>query len=187
MKKLLLLLLLIPLVSFGQLEIEKPEGWFDKSPKTLDENVKKIFTKKIADILKVDSNKKEAIPLKIFTKYDGNNYGVSPTINVVLLKNINNYNLEDINNASKNSGDAMTKAGLLNYDIKYSKFTLVDNKRAVETYINFNIPNFKTKIRNKTYMFFINEMYYIQMSFMDTQDDNCENIFKKVLNSVKTN
>lgn len=185
MKK-LILLLFIPFFCFSQLQIEKPDGWIDKSPKTLDENVKKIFTKKIADILKADSNKKEAVPLKIFTKYDGNNYKVSPTINVILIKNINNYNLEDINNANKNSGDAMTKAGLLNYDVKYSKFTLIDDKRAVETYINFNLPNIKTTIRNKTYIFFINEMYYIQMSFIDTQEDNCENIFKKVLSSVKT-
>ena len=106
MKKLLLLLLFIPLVSFGQeqavkFKIDKPIGWVDNTSYYKDNTAKKT---NLQTLLKDGTNKEILIEsitdpsLYVFTKYnleEVSNTDFIPSINVVLSTDTN-WELKDM-------------------------------------------------------------------------------------------
>ena len=191
MKKLILLLLFIPLVSFGQLEIEKPEGWMENSPRLLLKLAEENFNKKQYNLLKSDKEDKEAIPYKYFTKYnikETQSNKLIPSIFVAFVKNINQYDIQEIKKSMSkpDAEEFYKKMGYVNYKLNYSKITYINkdyNLKAVEVSKTYDF--FDISVQNLSYYFIYNERLFIQITFIDSSKDNCEEVFKKVLKSIK--
>ena len=163
MKKLILLLLFIPLVSFGQLEIEKPEGWFDNNTdNAVTENLKKISKNnpkvQVADVIDDWNNKVDKV-LFFYTKYDlSKHYGVSPTINVTLIKNIYDKSLEDLASEGQNVMEELKKIGMEEVSLeKIGYINLNSGIKAVEFKSSFKIPGFSEKVNSSIYSYLISK------------------------------
>ena len=191
MKKILLILLFIPLVSFGQLQIEKPDGWIENSPRLLLKLSEENFNKEQYNLIKSDKEDKEAIPYKYFTKYDikeAKPNKLIPSVFVLFAKNIYQYDIEGIKKSISQPEveEFYKKVGYVNYKLNYSKITYINkdyNLKAVEVSRTYDV--FDKSVRNLSYYFMYNESLFIQMTFIDNSKDNCEEVFKELLKSIK--
>ena len=107
------LLLLISFSSFGQINIEKPSGWVDlNSENSIAENLKRAQLGNYEDLLN-DMEIKQSTVLYMFTKYDIKTYaGISPTINAMLLRNINGFSLKDMSNQGELMMQQLRNSGM---------------------------------------------------------------------------
>lgn len=187
MKKLLPILLLIPLVSFGQLEIEKPEGWFLQGKnEAVYNNLKKIYSKNkpLAKEL-IDDIEKRGTVLYAYSKYDLKTHkGLSPTINVAIGRH-NKLDLEGLKKHTKEKLTKDLKKATINFSFKYIKDIKIKNNNAFVMHSTFNLPNYKGNVRSWSYMYINEDNLFYQISFSDLESDKCDDLFKEIINSIK--
>ena len=168
------------------INIEKPEGWFDMNTRNvIGENIKRIEMRGITDKMLSEINADSV--LYFFTKYDlsKGTRRVSPSINVSLRKNNDGYTLEDIIDQGELMPEVSKSMGLEEYSLKGNDYVYLSNgKKSVEQKSTFKLPNRAEKITSTTYFFFISDKWYIQLSFSGIDDDNCDDIFKEVLENL---
>jgi hypothetical protein len=189
MKKILIIyFLLSSLISFGQFYIKKPLNWYDNSSnEQLYENiVNVILNEKKSNILINDVELKKGKIIKAFSKYDvAKSKGLSPSITVTVVKNVYHYNISTLRKNSENNLINELKKYAQNVILKKSEKLVLDGKQGFFIHSTFKLPNFSQNIRSWVYFFFLTDDYFIQISFSDFDNDNCEIIYKKVLNSIK--
>ena len=196
MKKILILLLFIPLISFGQItdisieiaNIEKPKGWFDNNTdNAVVENLKKISNNSQKMQVAIDdwNNKVDKI-LFFYTKYElSKHYGVSPTINVSLIKNIYNKTLEDLVSDGELMMDQLKNMGMEEVSFEKMGYTNLNSGiKAVELKSSFKLPGSTEKVNSSVYSYFISKDLILQLSFSDLDNDKCDDIYKEILDKL---
>ena len=194
MKKLLLLLLFIPLVSFGQeqavkFKIDKPIGWVDNTSYYKDNTAKKT---NLQTLLKDGTNKEILIEsitdpsLYVFTKYnleEVSNTDFIPSINVVLSTDTN-WELKDMEIVSKDIFSQM-RLSLDNFKLIKNDYIGINGKEGFLFHSTFNVNSINETIRSWTYFFFIDKGLFYQITFADTEEDKCNEVFEDFLNSIR--
>ena len=170
---------------YPEFHIDKPKGWFEVSAAVLEENTRALIHKKNAEAFILNYTSKESKVFNFYTKFNPKTkFGFSPTINVTLIKNSNNWMIEDFQNQTALFTNLM-KSSLDSFSLIKTEYVNINKNKAFLLHSNFVSPISEEVIRSWIYMFFISKDYYIQLSFSDTENDNSEEIFKKSLESVK--
>ena len=167
--------------------IEKPEGWFDGNFDNQKEKLKQILERnKYTDELFEELEDGNDIVLNLYSKYDISKYaGVSPTINLMLRKNIDKFNLEDLFNQGSLMTEVMTEMGLEEYTLLKNEYTNLPNgTKAVKQKSTYKIPNRIEKITSTIYFYFISEKSYVQLSLSCVDNEDCDEVFNKVLENL---
>ena len=194
MKKLILLLLFIPLVSFGQeqavkFKIDKPIGWVDNTSYYKDNTAKKT---NLQTLLKDGTNKETLIEsitdpsLYVFTKYnleDVSSTDFIPSINVVLSTDTN-WELRDMKVVSKEIFSQM-RLSLDNFKLIKNDYIVINGKEGFLFHSTFNLNTINETIRSWTYFFFIDKGLFYQITFADTEGDKCDKVFEDALKSIR--
>tara|TARA_B100001250_G_C19432062_1_gene627922 strand:- start:124 stop:699 length:576 start_codon:yes stop_codon:yes gene_type:complete len=184
------LALLISFSSFSQINIEKPESWFDmNTSNSIAENLKRIqVDDQLVEEILNDSEIKQSVTLYFFTKYDINKYaGVSPTINATLLRNINEYSLEDLKSQGELMMTQFKSMGMEEVSLEGNDYVnLKSGKKALELKSTFKLPGRPEKVISTIYFYFISEdeKWYIQLAFSGLENDKCDDIFKAVMENL---
>ena len=170
---------------YPEFYIDKPRDWFEVSAGVLEENTRALIHKKNAESFILNYTSKESKVFNFYTKFNPKkHFGFSPTINVTLVRNSNNWVIEDFQNQTTLFTNLM-KNSLDSFSLIKTEYVNINNNKAFLLYSNFVSPISEEVIRSWIYMFFISNDYYIQLSFSDTENDNSEETFKKALESVK--
>ena len=199
MKKLILLLFIFlffesPIYSQNKedvkastiINIEKPDGWFDMNTNNALTKNLKLTTLNSEELLN-DMKLKESNVLYSFTKYDIKNYsGISPTINAILTKNIYGLSLADIKNQAESTMIGQLRdAGMEEVFFKSTNIVNLKNgKKAVEIKSTFKLPGRPEKVISSIYSFFISKNWFIQLAFSCTDNEDCDEVFNKVLENL---
>ena len=176
-------------------KIEIPEGWYDNSPEDEILNRINVFGKNQLDSLikSSDLNLKNFTEINYYTKYDIYNdnpdsYKFIPSIRVHLLKNYLDMDIIKLKTYYENSISGWENLGFENVNIIKSNLLYSQNKKIVEIIISYNFLNPYTNIlenlRSRQYYLFISENYYLQISMNDSEDNNCNKVFDKILDSI---
>ena len=172
-------------VYISKINIEKPEGWFDNnSDNAVVENIKKIQNDGYkSDAIVDDWNNKQAKVLYFYTKYDvSTHYGVSPTINATLIKNIYNKTLEDIFYEGELLMEQFKTMGMEEVHLeRIGYINLKSGIKAVEIKSSFKLPGFTEKVNSSLYSYFVSKDLILQLSFSDLENDRCDEIYKEIL------
>jgi len=191
MKKIIYtLVLLISYSSFSQINIEKPERWFDmNTSNSIAENLKRVqvndqFIEEALNDLEI----KQSVTLYFFTKYDLSKYaGVSPTINATLLRNINGYSLEDLKSQGELMMNQYKSMGMEEVSLEGNDYVnLKSGKKALELKSTFKLPARPEKVISTVYLYFISEdrEWYIQLALSGLENDKCDDIFKVLIENL---
>ena len=168
--------------------IEKPEGWFDMNVgNNYIENLKRtVGGNEFSDELIDEIDAGDDIVLHFYTKYDLNKLvGVSPTINLTLRKNIDKYNLEDLIYQGSLMPEVMKEMGLEEYSLLKNEYTNLPNgTKAVKQKSTYKLPNRIEKITSTVYFYFISEKRYVQLSLSCTENEDCDEVYNKVLENI---
>ena len=167
------------------INIEKPDGWFDmNTDNAMAKNLQRTTLN--SEELLNDMKLKESNVLYFFTKYDPKNYsGISPTINATLLKNIYGHSLEDLKNQAESTMGQLRDAGMEEVFLKSSNIVNLKNgKKAVEIKSTFKLPGRPEKVISSIYSFFISKNWFIQLALSCTDNEDCDEVFNKVLENL---
>ncbi len=191
MKQILLLLLIAPVLCFGQnlqkkiLTIQKPSGWYSLGSNTeVIENIFRVLDNSTnAKRLAKDINERGEV-LFSYSKYDLNTIsGLSPTINVAVIKN-NKLNFDQFKLYTKSKTVKELKGVSNNLNVHYTKERLFGEKLAIELHTSFNLDGYSERIRSWVYFIPINDIVY-QLSFSDLQNDKCNDLYENIINGLK--
>jgi|SaaInlStandDraft_1057018.scaffolds.fasta_scaffold14063_1 tetratricopeptide (TPR) repeat protein len=172
---------------YPEFYIDKPKDWFEVSVGTLEENARLLVNKKNEESFILNYTSKESKILNFYSKFNPKkHFGFSPTINVALVRNSNNWVIDDFQNQTTLFTNLM-KSSLDSFSLIKTEYVKINNNnnKAFLIHSNFVSHISEEVIRSWIYMFFISNDYYIQLSFSDTENDNSEETFKKALESVK--
>jgi len=168
--------------------IEKPEGWFDNNTdNAVIKNLKKISknSQKVQVAIDDWNNKADKV-LFFYTKYElSKHYGVSPTINVTLIKNIHNKTLEDLVSEGELLMEQLKNMGMEEVSLeKIGYINLNSGIKAVELKSSFKLPGSSEKVNSSIYSYFISKNLMLQLSFSDLDNDKCDDIYKQILDKL---
>lgn len=189
-KTLIIFILFFRLISYGQFSIEKPNNWYDNSSnKEIYDNINRIVQNKIkSKVIIKDIELKKGLIIKAFSKYDiKKTNDLSPSITVAIVKNVYHFNIATLKKNSETNLIKELKKYSVNSNLKYSNYITIDSNKGFLIHNTFNLPNFRENIRSWVYFFFLNNDYFIQISFSDFDSDNCKNTFDEVLKTLKFN
>jgi len=203
MKKLLLLLLFIPLFfSCGnnqkevdikiinplQLDIEKPEGWYSVDIDT-DKNIENLqksdFNTDQLD--KIIETTQGNLPLISYTKYDMDRVeGLTPTINVTLVKNYTS-NFEEfqdfMNNSVKQFQDMLN-----NFEIT-SPIQEIDiaGFKSIGFVGTYDLPIYDSTYKTRVWTYAVPmDSYIYQINFIDfIESEDCSDLYNDLLKSIR--
>ena len=167
--------------------IEKPEGWFDNNTDMIIENNKRMSknNEKMQVLIDDWDNKVDKV-LFLYTKYKISEFsGVSPTINVSLIKNIYNKTFEDIVSEGENLMEQLKRGGFEEVNLeKIGYINLNSGIKAVEIKSSFKLPGSTEKVNSSVYSYFISKDLILQLSFSDLDNDKCDDIYKEILDKL---
>ena len=196
MKKLLLLLLCVPLFGFGQdfqkvnhpynIDLKAPDGWYSLDTREYDriENAKQFFDKEEMDKMIAMSQGKQS--LLTFMKYNYDSLiGVSPTISVLLnINKTDNYESfhDYIYESIKSIQDAIPNLEIINP----LQEIYVSGIRSFDFIITYDLPFgdsvYKTRVRILSVPI---KDYLYQINFIDfLEHDDCSLIYNNVIESI---
>jgi len=187
--KRLLLLLFIPLISFGQINVSQPDGWFNQIDESDDfryKNLELVVGKDGALVIKNFDKFKDHNFLISSTKYDIKFHtGISPTINLVAIKNNEGFVFEDFQKYVQVLLAELENAGIKEIKLTDSKAVkLKSGKEAFKFQVEYKLPNYSDKVILTNYSYFITKKMYVQLSLLGLENDRCTEIFKQVLNQL---
>jgi len=168
--------------------IPLPENWIDKSQLSIKENLSKfdLEESEISNLLKTHNG---SIPIAIYMKHNPSEFsGPIPTIQVNLRPN-NSKNLISFKKVMQKS--------ILQVSDYFSNFTIItpleeieiDGIKGIKFVSQFELPNKfgdAWTIRSWTYAF-PSGKYFYQINFSDSENENSEEVYKKVINQVRFN
>ena len=190
MKK-LILALFFPVFSFAQttdIVINGPVDWYEYSSNNeVYENIKRIISgEPLSSNLIDDIERKEAIVLKSFSKYNLDTYpNLSPTINVSMVKNIYNFNIKDLKNNSETAFINDIKKVASNVKLNKSNFVEINDNNGFYIILSYSLNNYLEEIRSKVFFFMLSNKYFLQIGLTDLKNDNCQNIFDDFMSNLK--
>ena len=170
------------------INIEKPYGWYEiSSNNEVYENIERIIVDKSNSKNLIDDIEiKEALLIKAFSKYNLDTYnGLSPMINVSLVKNIYDHNIFSLKKDTEiNFINDLTKIAL-NVKLNKSDFIVLSKKKGFYINISYDLKDFSEKVRSSVYFFMLSDQFFIQISLTDFDNDDCKIIFKKFIEELK--
>ena len=168
--------------------INGPEGWYEfSSNNEVYENIKRIISEEsISDNLIDDMGKKEVIVLKAFSKYNlGTFEGVSPTINVSMVKNIYNFNIKNLKNNTETHIINDFKKIASNVKLNKSNFVEINDTNGFYVILSYSLNNYLEELRTQIFFIMLSNKYFLQISLTDLKNDNCQNIFDDFMSNLK--
>tara|TARA_B110001452_G_scaffold264916_1_gene268730 strand:+ start:728 stop:1402 length:675 start_codon:yes stop_codon:yes gene_type:complete len=168
--------------------INGPEGWYEYSSNNeVYENIKRIISgEPLSSNLIDDIERKEAIVLKSFSKYNLDTYpNLSPTINVSMVKNIYNFNIKDLKNNSETAFINDLKKVASNVKLNKSNFVEINDNNGFYIILSYSLNNYLEEIRSKVFFFMLSNKYFLQIGLTDLKNDNCQNIFDDFMSNLK--
>jgi len=168
--------------------INGPEGWYEfSSNNEVYENIKRIISEEsISDNLIDDMGKKEVIVLKAFSKYNLDTFeGVSPTINVSMVKNIYNFNIKNLKNNTETHIINDFKKIASNVKLNKSNFVEINDTNGFYVILSYSLNNYLEELRTQIFFIMLSNKYFLQISLTDLKNDNCQNIFDDFMSNLK--
>lgn len=170
---------------FYEIEFEKPEGWIDKTDKPLKGLIDDVaYSKNTKEYML--NRESENLLVSRFTKYEPENYvGYIPVIQIV--KRDNPYsNHKNFKNAIIDSVEVF-KTIFKNYKLESAVNDVrLDGLNGYTFKYSYEIPlkNEMIKINNWVYTVPVGRYFY-QIDFIDTESDNCYQLFNSLSKSIK--
>lgn len=165
--------------------MEKPTDWIEANQTETIENLKEQIKLSPALIEKLITENKGTLDIVAYYKYPINSVdGVIPTIKIVLRKN-DTKSLIAFKNAIETS-----YSSLKSYFPDFSFTTIptikeIDNKKSIYTVCNYTIKTKSKaeKVNATVYAVPIGDKFY-QITFMDSEKENCQDFFEKIAKSI---
>lgn len=170
---------------FHEIEFEKPEGWFNITDKPLKDLIEEVaYSESTKEYML--NRESENLLVSRFTKYEPENYeGYIPGVQIV--KRDNPYsNYKDFKNAIIDFGEEF-KTILNNYKLESAVNDVrLDGLNGYTFKYSYEIPldNEMIKVNNWIYIVPIGKYFY-QIDFVDTESDNCYQLFNSFSKSIK--
>lgn len=168
--------------------INGPEGWYELSSNyEVYKNIKRIISEEsLSDNLIDDMGEKEVIVLKAFSKYNlGTFEGVSPTINVSMVKNIYNFNIKNLKNNTETHIINDFKKIASNVKLNKSNFVEINDINGFYVILSYSLNNYLEELRTQIFFIMLSNKYFLQISLTDLKNDNCQNIFDDFMSNLK--
>ena len=168
--------------------INGPEGWYELSSNyEVYKNIKRIISEEsLSDNLIDDMGEKEVIVLKAFSKYNlGTFEGVSPTINVSMVKNIYNFNIKNLKNNTETHIINDFKKIASNVKLNKSNFVEINDTNGFYVILSYSLNNYLEELRTQIFFIMLSNKYFLQISLTDLKNDNCQNIFDDFMSNLK--
>ena len=169
------------------LKIDKPEGWYDNSNLDVLANLEK-YEMEESQLRNLINSNRGSLPTHIYMKYNPVGYpGIIPTVQINLRPNPNKE-FESFKKSMEQSMQQMS-AVLTNFEvINELKEIKLDGRKAIHFLASFEmkLPDGSIdKIRSWTYAIPVGNYFY-QVNFSDLYEkDDCEQIYKKLTESIK--
>jgi hypothetical protein len=170
---------------FHEIEFEKPEGWFNKTDKPLKDLIEEVaYSESTKEYML--NRESENLLVSRFTKYEPENYeGYIPVVQIVRRDNPYS-NHKDFKNAIIDFGEEF-KTILNNYKLESAVNDVrLDGLNGYTFKYSYEIPldNEMIKVNNWIYIVPIGKYFY-QIDFVDTESDNCYQLFNSLSKSIK--
>ena len=168
--------------------INGPEGWYELSSNyEVYKNIKRIISEEsLSDNLIDDMGEKEVIVLKAFSKYNlGTFEGVSPTINVSMVKNIYNFNIKNLKNNTETHIINDFKKIASNVKLNKSNFVEINDINGFYVILSYSLNNYLEELRTQIFFIMLSNKYFLQISLTDLKNVNCQNIFDDFMSNLK--
>jgi len=166
--------------------IDKPEGWVANPNQKLKDNLDQLDMDD-AKVKEMIQSNKGMIMLCAYTKYDPKKEGgLMPTIQVNMAKNpSSDYN--DFKSDMLKSSEQMESMFEEFHFLDGPKEVTIDGHKAFFFQSEFNLGQDESgpvKVRSWTYSIPVGDHFY-QINFSDLEGDDCSELFKKILASIK--
>ena len=163
-----------------------PKNWIDRSNFNVKDNLSRfdLSEKERVDLLKTHKNN---IPIALYLKYEPSIHeGTIPTVQVNLRPNKSN-NFKNFKLAIQKSIEPLNSY-FTNYKLLQPiEEITIDGVKGVKLLAQFEMPVKNGEIwtiRSWTYAF-PSTRYFYQINFSDTKEENCEDVYNKLIRQIK--